>query len=63
MGKCCWRASLAIQQLFPIQILLPFSIFKLTPNVKLGSSTYSSALSVSGTAKVPGIKFKGGEVM
>ena len=32
MGKCCWIASLGIQQLFPIQILLPFPIFKLLPN-------------------------------
>ena len=32
MGESCWIASLAIQQLFPIQILLPFPIFKLPPN-------------------------------
>ena len=32
MGKCCWITSLAIQQMFPIQILLPFPIFKLPPN-------------------------------
>ena len=29
MGKGCWIASLAIQQLFPIQILLVFLRFKL----------------------------------
>ena len=32
MGKSCWIASLAIQQLFPIQIFLTFPIFKLLPN-------------------------------
>ena len=32
MGKSCRRARPAIQQLFPIQILLPFPIFKLPPN-------------------------------
>ena len=44
MGETCWIASLANQQLFPIQIL---SIFKLLPilyfsatDLKLGSSTY-----------------------
>ena len=32
MGKCWWIASLAISSIFPIQILLPFPIFKLPPN-------------------------------
>ena len=32
MGKSCRRARLAIQELFPIQISLPFPIFKLLPN-------------------------------
>ena len=32
MGKSCWRVRLAIQQLFPIQIFLPFPIFKLLPS-------------------------------
>ena len=32
MGKCCWMASLVIQQLFPIQILLIFLRFELPPN-------------------------------
>ena len=49
MGKSCWMASLAIKQLFCIQILLIFLSFKLLPNfifqyittdLKLGSSTY-----------------------
>ena len=29
MGKSCWMASLALQQLFPIQILLIFPRFEL----------------------------------
>ena len=63
-------ASVAIQQLFPMQILLPFLMFKLLPNViflrkatdlKLGSSTYFfPALFISGIHKVPSLKFKGG---
>ena len=32
MGKSCWLASLAVQQLFPIQILLIFLSFELPPN-------------------------------
>ena len=32
MGKRCWMASLAIQLLFPIQILLIFLRFDLPPN-------------------------------
>ena len=32
MGKCYWLASPALQQHFPIQILLVFPIFKLPPN-------------------------------
>ena len=63
------HARLAIQQLFLIQILLPFPIFKLLSNfiflkatdLNLGSSTYFlPALFISGTHKVPGLKFKGG---
>ena len=61
MGKCCWVAT------FPIQILLPFPIFKLPPNFI--SQCYKPqtwqfylvfpALSVSGIHEVLGIKFKG----
>ena len=47
MGQSCWRARLAIQQLFPTQIFFPFPIFKLLPNfifqcqdLKLGRPTY-----------------------
>ena len=46
MGKSCWMASLAIQQLFPIQVLLIFLRFELAPNFinatdfKLGSFSY-----------------------
>ena len=37
MGKSCWLASLANQQLFPIQIFLPFPIFFLAPTAAFGS--------------------------
>ena len=56
-------------QLFSIQILLPFQIFKPLPSCNisilqtsgLGSSAYFfPALFISGTHKVPGFKFKGG---
>ena len=49
MGKSCWISRLAIQQHFPIQILLVFLGFKLLPNfifpvtatdLKLDNSTY-----------------------
>ena len=69
MGKCGWIASLrVIQQLFSIQILLPFLIFKLTTNFivqRYRSQTWQiylslPALSVSSIHKVPGIKVKGG---
>ena len=33
MGKSCWMTSLAIQQLFPIQILLIFPRFELLQNL------------------------------
>ena len=59
-----------MQQLFPIQILLPFPIFKLPPNFIFQCYRpqtwqfylFFPALSVSSIQKVPGIKFKGGEV-
>ena len=59
-------ASLAIQQLFPMQILLPFPRFKLAfifqcyrSQTWYSSNYFFPALSISGTHKVPGIKFKG----
>ena len=69
MGKCGWIASLrAIQQLFPIQILLPFLIFKLTTNFIVQCyrpQTWQiylslSAFSASSIHKVLVIKVKGG---
>ena len=64
--------SLALQQLFPIQILLTFLTFELPRNLihanatdlKLSSSTYIffPALSISSIHKVPTIKSKGGLV-
>ena len=67
MGKSCWLASLASQQLFPIQILLPFPIFKLLPNLIFQCYRPQTwqfylvipALFISGTQKVPGLKFNG----
>ena len=68
MGKSCWMARLANQRLFPIQIFLPFMIFKLLPNFTF--QCYRSQTSqfylvfpaffISGTHKVPGLKFNGG---
>ena len=60
--------KLAIQQLFPIQILLPFLIFKQLPNFisecyrpqTWQFDLFCLALFISGTHKVPGLKFKGG---
>ena len=68
VGKSCWRVRLAIQQLFLIQILLPFPIFKLPPNFIFQwyrPQTWQfylcfRALFISSTHKVPGLKFKGG---
>ena len=70
MGKSCWRARLAIQQLFPIRIFLPFPIYKLPPNViflHFRPETWQfyllfPALFMSGNHRVPGLKFKGGWV-
>ena len=76
-GWCNWHSSeetqeyvarLANQQLFPIQILLPFPIFKLLPNFIFHCYRpqtwqlylFFPALFISGTRKVPGLKFKGG---
>ena len=67
MGKSCWMARLAIQQLFPIQILLViFLIIKLPPNVIFQWYRHQTwqlylvfpALFISGIHKVSGIKFK-----
>ena len=48
MGKCCWRASLALQQLFPILTFLSFKLFQIlysnATDLKLVSSTYFSPL-------------------
>ena len=68
MGKSCWLASLAHQQLFPIQIFLPFPIFKLLPNFIFQCYRPQAwqfylvfpALFISGTHKVPGLKSNGG---
>ena len=69
MGKCYRMVSLnALQQLFPIQILLIFPRFKLPPNFIFQcyrSQTWQfylvfPALFISGIHKVPGLKFKGG---
>ena len=65
MGKSCWMASIAIQQLFPIQILLPFPIFKLLPNFIFECYKpqtwqfylFVHALFISSTHKVPGLKW------
>ena len=70
MGNCCWIASLATQHICPIHILLPFPIFKLPPNsifqcYRLQTwqfYLFFPARSVSSIQKVPGIKFKGGQV-
>ena len=67
MGKSCWMAMLAIPQLFPIQILI-FPRFELLKNFifeQYRPQTWQCylffpALFVSGTHKVPGLKFKGG---
>ena len=68
MGKSCWIASLALQQPFPIQILLIFLRFKLLPNFIFQCYRHQTwqfylffpALFISGIHKVSGIKFKGG---
>ena len=72
MGKSCWLASLinniANQQLFPIQIFIPFPIFKLLPNFILQCYRPQTwqfylvfpALVNSGTHKVPDLKSNGG---
>ena len=68
MGRSCWIARLAIQQLFPIQIFLPFAIFKLLPNFifqcyRLQTGQFYlvfPALVISGIDKVPGLKLDGG---
>ena len=69
MGKSCWIARLAMQQLFPIQILLVFLRF-----LKTATKCYIPMLLISNLVvllifparsfsdfhKVPGIEFKGG---
>ena len=68
MGKSCWRARLAIQQHFPIQILLVFLRFKLPPKFIFQcyriqtwvSYLFFPALSISAIHEVLGIKFKDG---
>ena len=70
MGKSYWIARLVNQQLLPIQILLLFLKFNLLPNFifqcyrpqtwQFYLFIFFPALSISGTDKVPGIKFKGG---
>ena len=68
MGKSWWLARLAIQQLFPIQILLIFLRFELLPNFIFECYRpqtwqfylFFHALFISGIHKVPGLTFKGG---
>ena len=68
MGKSCWIARLAIQQHFPIQIILVFLRFKLLLNFIFQCYRpqtwqlylFFPALSVSAIHEVRGIKFKGG---
>ena len=69
MGKSYWRARLAIQQHFPIQILLVFLRFKLLPNFIFQCYRpqtwqfylfFPAQLSISAIHTVVGIKFKGG---
>ena len=70
MEKSCWLARLANQQLFPIQILLIFLRFELPPNFIFQCYRpqtwqfylFFPALFISGTYKVSGLKFKGGQV-
>ena len=70
MGKNCWMASLALQQLFPTQILLIFLRFELLPNLIFQCYRpqtwqfflFCPAFSISGIHKVPGLKCKGGQV-
>ena len=68
MGKSCWKTRLALQQLFPIQILLIILRIKLLPNFIFQCYRpqtrqlylFFPALFISGIHKVSGIKFKGG---
>ena len=61
MGKSCWIARLALQQHLPIQILLVFLRFKLTPDFIFRwyrpqtwqFYLFFPALSISGIHKVP----------
>ena len=70
MEKSWWLASLANQQLFPIQIFLPFLIFKLLPNFIFQCYRPQTwqfylvfpALFISGIHKVPDLKSNGGLV-
>ena len=62
MRRSCWRARLALQQLFPIQNLLQFPIFNPLPNFIFECYRpqtwqfylFFPALFISGIHKVPG---------
>ena len=64
---CGWMATLAVQQLFPIQILLIFLRFELPPKFIFQCYRpqtwqlylFFTALSISSIHKVPSIKLKG----
>ena len=63
MGKRCWMASLAKQQLFPIQILKIFPRLELLQHFIFECyrpQTWQFYLSFPGIHKVPGLQFKGG---
>ena len=64
MGTSCWIARLAIQQHFPIQILLVYLRFKVIFQCYRPQTWQFylcfPALSISAIHKVPHIKFKGG---
>ena len=65
MGKSCWMASLAIQKLFPIQILLRFELLRNVIFECFIPQTWQFYLVfpahfISAIHKVPDLKFKGG---
>ena len=68
MGKSCWIARLALQQHFPIQLLLVFLRFKLLPDFLFQCYRPQTwqfyllfpSLSISVIHEVLGSKFKGG---
>ena len=64
LGKSCWIARIAIEQLYPILRinLLPNFIFQCYRPQTWHFYLFFPALSISGIHKVLGIKFKGGYV-